>query len=572
MTLRRTVFGNTSLERFDVAIVGSGCGGGAVADVLTANGLTVLVLEAGANRFDFLDDASTQPIARHSCDELKNRRGFLAAMTKMEPRTFRRTIDDGERTFVGDVNPLPKTVGGGGVHADLKMPRFDPQDFTLGTSLGDAATASGASFVDWPVSYDMLEPFYAWVDRAMGIQGDPNNTGNAGPRSSTFPMPPGVPMWCGERLRPALDELGLGYFPFPTAVNSRPYDGRPACGECGFCSGYGCPSNAKGSPAVTTLRRALLSGRCQLRSETRAVRLVKNATGTSIDRIECIGPVGERVDVVADRYVLAASAIEDARLALASEVGGNAVGRFLTFHFQSVAVGIFEERLHGHRGRTVSHGFSDFRGVAGDPTRPLGGVVEISGSEGPVQEASIYARVMKTLHALGEPAWDGRLFAKLMKQSPLRDRVVVLALQAEDAPQATNRVDLDPSMRDIDALAVPRITYDNHPFELAARDHYAPKMLELLTTAGATWTAVLPADEISASAHVMGTLRMGLNPATSVVDVRGRFHDVGNLFNADGAQFPTASGFNPTMTIVAMAARVAASMIDEANPERAITP
>ena len=63
---------------------------------------------------------------------------------------------------------------------------------------------------------------------------------------------------------------------------------------------------------------------------------------------------------------------------------------------------------------------------------------------------------------------------------------------------------------------------------------------------------------------------MGLDPLTSVVDARGRFHRVGNLFNADGALFPTASGFNPTMTIVAMAARVAASMIDEDNPERAI--
>ena len=565
--MRRTVLGNTALARFDALIIGSGCGGGAVADVLTKNGLDVLVLEAGANRYDFLDDPTQQPVARHASDELKNLRGFILPQTSVEPRTFRGSESDGDRTFVGDVNGLPKTVGGGGVHADLKMPRFEPVDFHLGTALGDVP---GAAFADWPVDYDMLEPFYTYVDTAMGIQGDATSNPRDGPRSAPFPMPPGVPMYVAERLAPALADLGYTRFPFPTAVNSRPFDGRPACVDCGFCSGFGCPSNAKGGPAVTTLRRALLSGRCQVRSETRAVRIQTNGAGTEVTGVECLGPAGERVTFTADRYVLAASAIEDARLCKLSDVGGDAVGRFLTFHFQTVAAGIFEERLHGYRGRTVTHGFSDFRGVVGDPARPLGGIVEISGGGQPLQEASIYARIFKTLHGVTGDPFDGALFQKLMRQSPLRDRVIVLALQAEDAPQATNRVDLDPAVVDVDGLAVPRITYQNHAFELSARDVYLPKLLQLLERAGARWVAATPPDQISASAHIMGTLRMGPDPATSVVDATGRFHGIGNLFAADGSLFPTSSGFNPTMTIVAMAARVAASMVDLASPERAL--
>jgi choline dehydrogenase-like flavoprotein len=565
------ILGNASLAKFDVVILGSGCAGSAVADILTRAGQTVLILEAGANRFDFLDDPNRTPVSRHACDEIKNKRGFIYPDPRVEPRTFRNSPADGDRKIVGDVNGLPKTVGGGGVHADLKMPRFEPQDFHLGTELGDVA---GASFQDWPVDYDVLEPFYAYVDTAMGIQGDAKADPRAGPRSTPFPMKPGLPMYVAERIKPALDQLGYTRFPFPTAVNSMPFDGRPACQDCGFCSGFGCSTNAKGSPAVTTLRKALLTGKCQLRSETRAVKIVLDASGTSVDHIDCLDPNGARVSVKGDRYVLAMSAIEDARLCLLSKVGSDAVGRFLTFHFQTVAAGIFEkERLHGYRGRTVTHGISDFRGDATDVTNhPLAGVVELSGSDGPVAEASQYARVLKTLGAVSGPRFDGALFKKLMRQSPLRERVIVMALQAEDAPQATNRVDLDPAIADVDGIAAPRITYQNHDFELSARDFYQPKMLEILETAGARWIVSLPADEISGSAHIMGTLRMGTDPTTTVVDATGRFHGVGNLYAADGSTFPTASGFNPTMTIVAMAAYVAGGIASPGHPERALPP
>src|SRR5205085_8435683 len=136
-------------------------------------------------------------------------------------------------------------------------------------------------------------------------------------------------------------------------------------------------------------RRALLSQLCQMHTETRVVRLVANGTGTRIDAVECIGPKGERLTFRADMVVLAASPIEDARLLFLSGNLGNAsgmVGRCLTFHFQTIGIGIFEERLHSHRGRTVSHGFTDFRGKPKDPKRPLGGIVEISGSAGAVEE------------------------------------------------------------------------------------------------------------------------------------------------------------------------------------------
>lgn len=562
------VLGNQSLDGFDVIVIGSGAGGAPVADMLTRHGKKVLVLEAGANHFDGLDDPKGPVVSRFSNDEVKLfSRNFIGPDSYVEPRTWRTSESDGDRSTVGDVNPLPKTVGGGTVHADLKMPRFAPDDFHLGTLLGNVP---GAAFADWPVDYDMLEPFYAYVERAIGIQGQRGSDPFAGPMKDDYPMPPGNPMYLARKIEDGAKKLGVTVFPYPTAVNSRPYDGRPPCVDCGFCSGFGCPSNAKGSTAVTMLRKALLTGRCQLRAETRVVKLVANAAGTRIDSVECIGPSGERLTFRADAYVLAASPIEDARLLHLSGGVGNAsgmVGRCLMFHLQTIGIGIFDERVHSHRGRAVSHGFSDFRGKPKDPMHPLGGIVEISGGSGALEEASFYLRVLKLL----SPKFDGLRFKRLMQESPGRDRVVELVMQAEDAPQLGNRVDLDPAVKDLDGLPVARVTYSNHAFELDASRFYAPKLLDVLGASGARYGFIAPKDDIPTSAHVMGTLRFGNDPKTSVCDATGRFHDVENLYASDGALFPTSSGYNPTHTIITLATRVAAEMVSPGSPERALS-
>jgi gluconate 2-dehydrogenase alpha chain len=563
-----TVVGNASLSTFDVIVIGSGAGGGTAAHILAKGGLKVLVLEAGMNRFDGLDDATAQPTPRFSNDELKLAyRHFVTPDPTVDPRTFRASPSEGDRSYVGDVQSLPKTVGGGAVHADLKMPRFMPQDFTLGTNLKNTF---GANFADWPVDYAALEPFYTYGEYALGVQGLAGANPFEGPRSKPFPMPPGVPMYVALLAAKGLTKLGYHPFPYPMAVNSRPYGGRPACVDCGYCSGYGCPSNAKGSPAVTLLRQALLSGNCQMVTQTRAVRLLTNGAKNAITGVACLDPTGQPVTYKADRYVLAMSPIEDARLLLLSDPGGpglgnssGQVGRNLMFHYQTGALGIFPERVHGHRGKTVSHGFADFRGTPNDPNHPLGGIVELSGSEFLLDEANYYRQVMTAI------GFSGQLLKNFMRQSPGRDRVLTMALQGEDAPQVTNRVDLDPAIKDLDGLPVPRITYSNSQFELSASAFYGPKLLDIMGAAGCKYAALAPQDR-PASAHIMGTLRMGPSATTSVCDPTGRLHDIDNLYNADGALFPTSSGFNPTMTIVAMSLYVASGMVDPGNPQKAL--
>ena len=569
--MRQTVYGNQSLSQFDALVIGSGAGGGPVAYVLATNGMKVLVLEAGPCHLDFIDDPARQPVPRFSNDELKTEhRNFIETDDRVEPRTWRSSEADGDRIdgLTGNVQALPKTVGGGCLHADLKMPRFQPTDFQLGSLLD----VPGTSFANWPLQYDELEPFYAWGERELGVQGLAGANPFEGPRSSPFPMAPGAPMYGGLVVGKGLAALGYTMFPYPMAVNSVPYDNRPACVDCGFCSGYPCPTNAKGSTAVTMLRKALLSNNCQLRAETRVVKLVVNGAGTAIIGVEAIDPTGARVTYTADRYVLAASPIEDVRLLQLSGGLGNSsglVGRNLMFHYQTVALGIFDERVHGYRGRTVAHGFADFRGVPNDPTRPLGGIVEISGGGLPIGEGKFYERIIKQLRA---GTWDGALFKQMMRQSPGRDRVMVLVIQAEDAPQTTNRVDLDPAIVDLDGLPVARCTYQNHNFEIDAGVFYEPKLMDILQASGAKYTAIAPRDAIPSSQHIMGTLRFGTDPTTSVCDPNGKFWDLGNLYASDGSLFPTSSGFNPTMTIATLALRVAAAIVNPASPASVIVP
>ena len=148
-------------------------------------------------------------------------------------------------------------------------------------------------------------------------------------------------------------------------------------------------------------------------------------------------------------------------------------------------------------------------------------------------------------------------------------------MQGEDLAQPTKRIDLDPRIRDAWGFPAGRATYAPHRHELVASAHHGPILEAVLRDAGADWTITSTSPPISddedlsplgiapASYHIMGTARMGADPATSVVDPSGRLWDVPNVLVADSSVFPTSAGYNPTMTIVALAARAARLLVDE---------
>ena len=246
----------------DAVIIGSGPGGATAAEVLTRAGWSVVIMEKGRNHLLDPDDL-TRPAGDYSNDEIKFiSRYFLGPDPLVEPRAFRRNANEGEHTHVGEVNSIPTTVGGGGTHADGKVPRFREEDFRMHSTYGPQPDEDGRGPLvqDWPLDYDELEPFYAEVERAIGVAGREGANPFAAWRSGPYPMPPGPPMYGALLSSAAAERVGLHPYEAPTAANSVRYAGRPACNNCGYCAFFGCPIHAKGDP-VALLTKAMATGR-----------------------------------------------------------------------------------------------------------------------------------------------------------------------------------------------------------------------------------------------------------------------------------------------------------------------
>lgn len=592
------VLGNTRLSTFDVCIVGSGPGGSSAAWVLATAGKKVLVLEAGFNAWPGLGESDTPPLPQYSNDEIKTEsRSWDDPGTLLQPRTFRKVATD-TAVPLDDVNVMPQMLGGGWAHADMKSPRFNVVDFQLVTTFAETVAANpglvipgwndgpggtpSANFADWPFTYADLAPYYYEAECLYGVQGD----ATANPFASTrfgkdYPMPPGLGMYMnlllvGGAQRTAFAEWDgqpLHPHPYPTCVNSRFRDNRPPCNDCGPCSGSGCPNNAKGSPPVTALLKALRTGNCQIRTNCRATKLVND--GGHVSAVEYVDGTGARQTVQADAFMLAAGPIESARLCFLSGTSptsplGNSsdqVGRNLMFHLQTNVNGFMPQRIHGQRGRAVTHGIADFRGVepggeafrvftvSGQKRVFLGGICEMSASQGrPISEDGAN-------YAFSLGVRRGIKLKNLLRDMALGQHLFGLLMQAEDAPQTSNRVDLDPSQVDVFGQPVPRVTYGYHPYEIEARKFYAPVMRRVVANAGAQNVFLTPSDltlgGAPTSRHVLGTLRMGNDSTTSVTRPDGRFHDVDNLYACDGSVFVTSSGYNPTLTLIAVSLKIA---------------
>ena len=172
-----------------------------------------------------------------------------------------------------------------------------------------------AAVEDWPLDYDELEPYYAEVERAIGVSGREGANPFAAWRSGPYPMPPGAPMYGAVLSSAAAEKAGLHPYEAPTAANSIAYDGRPACNNCGFCAFFGCPIHAKGDP-VALLTRAMATGRAELMAETYVSRIrTQGRRATGVEFIDRDGVTHTRE---ADMVIVAGGAIETPRLLLLS--------------------------------------------------------------------------------------------------------------------------------------------------------------------------------------------------------------------------------------------------------------
>ena len=557
----------------DAVVVGSGAAGSVAAWELARAGWSVTVIERGRNLRAGLGERPSHRLGtRYSSDEIKSMRALGFPDGLLEPYTTRTRAEAeaGEaRSAQGALGQLGAAVGGTTLHYNAKFPRFWKQDFKQRSTLGPV---DGANVADWPTDYDDLAPFYDEVERRVGVQGDlrsmPARTRRQSPRSGPFAMGPNPITYVGQLLADAADRLGWTAYPQPAAVNSRTFKGRPACTSCGLCSGFGCPINARGDALVSWLNPALRTGRVRVIDRAFAYRVETTRNGRRATAVRYVDRSGRKRRIGGDVIVLAGSPINTARLMLMSRSAahpkglGNRsdqLGRNMMFHNLSLVGALLPDDVHPTRGQSNSLQLDDLMGpFQGPEVRALGvpyikgGLVQVGSGIPLMGEAAVIA-------GLGA---SGRTHKQVMKLGPLHRRVAGSQLVGEDLPQADNRVDLDPKVKDFRGFPAARITYSPHRHEQAAIILLGPRLEAWhASIPGALGAAVVPTplinDGASQSAHLAGTARMGHDPRRSVCDPSGRLHEVGNVYVADASTFPTFPGFNPTNTIMANALRVA---------------
>lgn len=566
----------------DAIVIGSGAAGSTAAWELARAGWSVTVLERGRNlRPGFGERPSGQLETLYGSDEVKTNRLFGFPDPLLEPTTTRTRAeaeDSVARSATGALGQLGAAVGGTSMHYNAKFPRFWTQDFHQHSTLGPV---EGAQVADWPITYDDLAPYYDEVEVRVGVQGDvtrmPARTLAQSPRSGPFPMPPNPTGYAAQLLAEGAARVGMTAFPYPAAVNSQPYDGRPACNSCGMCSSFGCPINARGDALVSWLNPAVLTGRVRVVERAFVHRIETTPNGRRATGVRYLDAAG--VDQVerAQLVVVAGSPVNTARLLLLSANGahpnglGNRsdqLGRNMMFHNFTLGAALFANDVQPLRAQSTTLQIDDLVGPFTGPEITALGVPYVKG--GLVQVGS-GAPLLQEAVLLGAYTGWGLLHKQLMRFGPVHSRVAGSQLVQEDLPQADNRVDLDPDVRDVHGFPSARITYSPHRHEQVAALVLGARVEAFSAAApGAIGAAIVPYPLISqtmtTTAHLAGTARMGQDADVSVCDAGGRVHEVDNVVVADASTFPTFPGFNPTLTIMANSLRITRAISGAPRP------
>ncbi len=530
----------------DVAIVGLGAAGSIAAHVLTRAGLRVVALEAGPPRRR----------EEMTLDELRNEIDHWLCTPKSagELPTFR---PDDRTPSVPSPHPalLVNAVGGSALHYPGTSPRLFPWNFRARTltleRYGEAAIPPNATLADWPLDYDELEPYYAHVEHAIGISGQAESNPFEGPRTRPYPMPPLRRSGWTELMSDAARRLGWHPFPTPTAINSQPYNGNPACTYCGFCENNGCHNGAKGSPDNNVLPLAAATGNLELLSGARVTRIEVDPRGRATGVAYVTG--GREHVQRAAAVMLGANTYENVRLLLLSGIanGRGQLGLGFMPHVNPEAFGLFEgvdlKIPTGSWAQGVC--VDDWNGDNFDHA----GLGFISGGMFTAAHELLKPIGLSQAIPEGGPRW-GSAWKRWIADHARS--VGVANAQLDVLPYAGHRLDLDPVATDAHGLPRVRVTFGMRPRELRAREFLGEKLEAWLREAGASRTWTSRGDSIELRTGYGGT-RMGDDPEASVVDRFGFAHGIPNLALLGTCTFPTSGGHNPTLTLQALAWRTA---------------
>jgi choline dehydrogenase-like flavoprotein len=517
----------------DVAVIGAGPTGAAMAWRLASGGRDVLCVDRG-DWFDY--DA----IDRNGADWELRRAGALHSNPNIRQGAFDDPIDDSD----SPIKPMiGNGIGGSSVYWSAHVPRFRPEDFRIHTLDGVGC--------DWPVAYGDLAPYYALNESRLGvasIAGDPSVPTDAGARLRL----PTVGAH-GRRMAQVFDRFGWHWWPVDLVVGRDADQPQTAhCTHIGPCD-LGCPSRIRSGADRAYAAEAVKAG-ARILPRTRAIRLEHGQDGRIVAAI-CATDDGP-LRITASRFVICANGLGTPRLLLLSRSeqfpdglanSSGLVGRNLMLHPYARVDGLFDEALgamvSGEKAGLVSFEFY--------ATRPENGFkrglkLQLTGGPGPAATArgAVVGRPLpwgEHHHAAFEARYD---------------HTCGFTVCAEDLADPENRITLSDSLTDRDGLPAAKMIYRLSENARQILDFGMQRAREVLLAAGAREIFDTPLRP-EAGFHLMGTARMGQDPASSVVDAFGRCHDHDNLFIADASVFVSAAAINPTATAQALALRTA---------------
>ena len=501
-------------EEVDFAIVGTGAGGATLAAKLAEYGFSVVAFDAGG---------WYRPLEDFASDEMEQSKLYWLDI---------RIVEGGHPVELGR-NNSGKAVGGSMVHFMMVSLRFRPEWFKARTKLGYGA--------DWPVDWREMWRYYDELENALKISGPV--TYPWGPHRRRYPYRPHQVNAAGLVLARGCEKLGMSWVPTPLATVSAPRGLAPPCVYRGFC-GIGCATNAKQSALNVWLPRALAAG-AEVRDLAMVGRVEVNnqgrATGVRYHR------EGRWRFQKARNVVVAGYAIETPRLlfnsacpqfpdGLANRNG--LVGKYFMVQSNDAVWGEMEEEIRWYKG-PPSMACTEHWNYHDEGKDFFSGYAYMSQGPLPIE----WARSVSS----GRGLWGEELrvaMTNYIHQAGLK-------IVGEVLPREENRVTLAEE-RDEYGLPVAKVTFSYCENDQKLRRHAIREMRKGMEAAGARdiWDS-------ESTAHLGGTARMGDDPNTSVVNPDGRTWDIPNLWVCDGSLMPTVGGVNPSLTIQAMAARIA---------------
>lgn len=597
--------------KVDIVTVGAGWTAGIIAQQLTAEGLSVVSIEAGPARWG-------TPDFEHNHDGLRYMiRKAMMFDLRSETWTWRPNPNAPSlpiRQF-GSFHP-GLGVGGAGVHWAAQTWRFYPSDFRYRSHhierYGESKLPEGVQVQDWPLTYEDLEPYYSKMEYDIGISGQVGNLngtiiegGNPfeGRHSQPYPLPPLVRSIPASMFEDATRALGYHPFPQPAAILSEAYTDvsgreRSACVYCGFCTRFGCEVDAKASANVSHIPVALDTGLYEIRTNSKVVRVNVGSDGlaTGVTYVDLY--TGEEHEQPAEIVILSAFTLTNVRLLLLSGSDqhpnglGNDHGRVgKNYSYQLVkgpVTGRWNDRrfnrymgnsclqslIHDFNADNFDHSTLDFIGGAsigfgGGETEPITSALNQPvmdttqhGSSGDEDGNGNRGRLKRPpiANELGSLAGAGSEWGQAWKDNLRQnwDRVSGIGIQGESLPYEDQFLDLDPVYRDSFGQPLLRLTFDFHENDynlyryLAAR---CKEIMQAMNPDNISFSGELEPYNIHSyqSTHCTGGAIMGSTPERSVTNQYGQVWDTPNVFVTGAALYPQNPGMNPTGTLLALA-------------------